>query len=80
MHYVERFIEKEFYNWKQNWEGYGLEVTGCRQVGKTTTVLHFANENYKNVVYVNVGTDDMSLLETINEHNALVVIQQYCNQ
>ena len=79
MPYIKRSVEKEFYNWKEHWKGYGLEVVGCRQVGKTTTVLHFAYENYKNVVYVNVGADNIDLLSSINEHNALEVIQQYCN-
>ena len=31
-----------------------LEVKGARQVGKTTTLLHFAKENYENLIYIDL--------------------------
>lgn len=56
--YIERFIERELLHWKQeNKSGpnkYAIEITGSRQIGKTTTALHFAEKNYQNVVYINV--------------------------
>lgn len=82
MEYVERFIEKRFTEWKQSWhDSYILEVAGCRQVGKTTTVLHFARENYQNVVYVNCNIDEyLNILEKVDEYNVLGSIQDYCHK
>lgn len=34
-----------------------LIVKGARQIGKTESILHFANENYGNVVYINFVLD-----------------------
>ena len=49
-----RKIISEFEAWK-NSDGKkkALVVKGLRQIGKTYSVLEFANSNYKNVVYVN---------------------------
>ena len=46
MEYIKRFVEEDFKEWKERYSRFTLEVVGCRQVGKTTTVLHFAKENY----------------------------------
>lgn len=29
-----------------------MVIKGCRQCGKTSSVMDFANRNYKNVVYI----------------------------
>lgn len=34
-----------------------LIVKGARQIGKTESILHFANENYHNVIYINFVLD-----------------------
>lgn len=79
MEYIERFIEKDLKDWKASNSSCALEVTGCRQVGKTTTVLHFAHENYDNVIYINPVADrDLVLLEQSNEYNVLKNIQLIC--
>lgn len=71
--YIERFIEKDFHDWKDNWaDSRTLLVKGCRQVGKTTSVRHFAAENYKYVIYVDVRSEtDLSLLESASESNVV---------
>jgi len=38
-----------------------LFVNGARQVGKTTTIRHFANKHFKNVYYFNLMTDKKSV-------------------
>ncbi len=50
-----RKITQEFYAWKASnkIKRKALVVKGLRQVGKTFSVLQFARENYKNVVYMN---------------------------
>ena len=39
--------------WKENPQHLPLIVKGCRQCGKTVSVLDFAHKNYKHVVYLN---------------------------
>lgn len=39
--------------WKQDTEHKPLVIKGCRQCGKTYSVLNFAYHNYKNVIYIN---------------------------
>lgn len=39
--------------WKQDTEHKPLVIKGCRQCGKTYSVLNFAYQNYKNVIYIN---------------------------
>lgn len=81
MDYITRLVEKDFLNWKNNMPDYGLEVTGCRQVGKTTAVLHFAQQNYKYVIYVNVGADtDIRLLEDADTNTVVTKLKIYCEK
>lgn len=49
---MKRKIIQEFIDWKNEQEHKPLIVKGCRQCGKTYSVLQFANENYENVVYI----------------------------
>ena len=78
--YIERFIEKDFHDWKDNWaDSKTLLVKGCRQVGKTTSVRHFAAENYKYVIYVDVRSEtDLSLLESASESNVVERLTSFC--
>lgn len=50
---LKRKIEQAFAEWKNTKNRSPLVVKGCRQCGKTYSVLDFANKNYKYVVYVN---------------------------
>lgn len=50
---LKRKIEQELINWKENPNRKPLIIKGCRQCGKTFSVLDFAKKNYKNVVYLN---------------------------
>lgn len=79
MEYIERFIEKDFKEWKDSANDYVLEVAGCRQVGKTTAVRHFAEQNYKNVIYVDVvSKDNTKILERVDEYNVEESLRSYC--
>lgn len=51
---IERDVYKDFLNWKNN-SDLVLLVEGVRQVGKTYIVTKFANENFKNVIYINIA-------------------------
>ncbi len=50
---LERKIETMLIKWKKQKNHNPLIIKGCRQCGKTSTVLHFAEHNYKNVIYLN---------------------------
>lgn len=50
---LKRKIEQAFIDWKKAENHKPLIVKGCRQCGKTFSVLDFAKKNYKNVVYLN---------------------------
>ena len=50
---LKRKIEKTLINWKNSKNKKPLLIKGCRQCGKTSSVLKFANENYENVIYLN---------------------------
>ena len=49
---LKRKIEKDLLNWKNN-RKQALLVTGARQIGKTFSLKHFAEEHFKNFVYLN---------------------------
>lgn len=50
---LKRKIEQRLIEWKDTVGHKPLIVKGCRQCGKTFSVLKFAKEHYKNVVYLN---------------------------
>lgn len=50
---LKRKIEKNLLSWKNTAGHKPLIIKGCRQCGKTFSVLDFAKKNYKNVVYLN---------------------------
>jgi hypothetical protein len=52
--YLKRAICKDLVAWKNSNSGNALLLEGARQVGKTYILNKFANENYKNVIYVNM--------------------------
>lgn len=48
-----RKIERKLVEWKSSQDKKPLIIKGCRQCGKTHSVLEFAKKNYENVVYLN---------------------------
>ena len=50
---LKRKIEQKLIEWKNTINHKPLIVKGCRQCGKTFSVIDFAKKNYKNVVYLN---------------------------
>ena len=50
---LERKINNLLLNWKNTDNHNPLIIKGCRQCGKTFSVIHFCENNYKNVVYLN---------------------------
>lgn len=50
---LKRKIEQKLSDWKNTENRRPLIIKGCRQCGKTFSVLDFARKNYKHVVYLN---------------------------
>ena len=50
---LKRKIEQRLQEWKRSPNRKPLLIIGCRQCGKTYSVLDFAKKNYKHVVYLN---------------------------
>ena len=50
---LKRKIEQRLIDWKNTENHNPLIIKGCRQCGKTYSVLDFARKNYKHVVYLN---------------------------
>lgn len=50
---LKRKIEQKLADWKNSKNHKPLIIKGCRQCGKTFSVLDFAKKNYKNIVYLN---------------------------
>lgn len=51
--YLKRRIDNYLDLWKKDSNRKPLIVKGPRQVGKTESILHFAAENYENIIYIN---------------------------
>ncbi len=51
--YLKRKIDEYLTKWKDNDDRYPLLVKGPRQVGKTESIMHFAKQNYEQVIYIN---------------------------
>lgn len=51
--YLKRKIDHYLLNWKNDSDHMPLIVKGARQIGKTESILQFANSNYKSVININ---------------------------
>ena len=55
--YYRRKIDDYLNNWKADPAHKPLVVKGARQIGKTESIMHFAKDNYENVIYINFALD-----------------------
>ena len=55
--YYRRKIDDYLKKWKESPSHKPLIVKGARQVGKTESIMHFAKENYENIVYINFALE-----------------------
>lgn len=84
---MERKIESVLEEWRVSSDRKALLIKGCRQIGKTYSILEFARNNYRNVIYIDFdqkpeyasifsfGTDAESILENLGytEFGSLMV-------
>ena len=55
--YLKRKIDEYLLEWKEKEERLPLIIKGARQIGKTESINHFANQNYGNIVSINFGLE-----------------------
>lgn len=55
--YLRRKIDDYLIEWKNDPDHKPLIVKGARQIGKTESILQFANANYSNVIYINFSLE-----------------------
>ncbi len=60
MKYLKRKVDEFLLKWKSSPDHKPLLVKGPRQIGKTQSIIHFAESNYSNVIYVDLSSDDYS--------------------
>ena len=80
--YFRRQIEEKIERWHKQEDKLVLEIKGGRQIGKTTTILHFARNFYQNTIYVNLagntGRQFMKILENSKNSDMKEIILEYC--
>ena len=54
--FLNRKIDKWLEEWKNRKHKAPALVVGIRQCGKTYSIMHFGEENYRDIVYINFGT------------------------
>ena len=55
--YFKRKIDDFLQEWKADAKHKPLIIKGVRQIGKTESILHFAKQNYKSIVYINFALE-----------------------
>lgn len=80
---LKRKIDIFLQNWKNSQNHLPLIVKGARQIGKTDAIVHFAKENYKNIIEINFalqkqykdifdsGFEVDAIIKNISLHNPL---------
>ena len=73
---LKRKVEQKLIEWKNTINHKPLIVKGCRQCGKTFSVIDFAKKNYKNVVYLNFfeNPDYISVFNGSLEVNNIIMM------
>ena len=51
--YLKRKIDSYLIEWKEKNERLPLIISGCRQIGKTESIRHFAASNYESIIEIN---------------------------
>lgn len=74
--YLKRKIDDYLKQWKNDAKRKPLLIKGARQIGKTESIMKFAESNYKNTVYINFALEPKYKTITENGYEAADVIKQ----
>ena len=56
--YLKRKVDDFLRDWKADSDRKPLIIKGCRQVGKTESIKHFAEKNYESIIEINFVRDE----------------------
>ena len=56
--YLKRKVDAFLEAWKADTDRKPLIIKGCRQIGKTESILHFASANYESIIEINFVRDE----------------------
>jgi predicted AAA+ superfamily ATPase len=73
--YFKRKIDEFLIRWKQDSAHKPLIIKGARQIGKTESILHFANEQYSNVIYINFALEKKYTVIVNNGYDVETVLK-----
>ena len=73
--YLKRKIDGYLHSWKKDPNRKPLIVKGPRQVGKTESILHFAEDTYQSVIYINFVEEPKYKLITENGYKPEDIIR-----
>lgn len=60
--HLKRKIDTYLKEWKNNPKHMPLMIKGARQIGKTASIINFANNEYDNVIYINFALEKNTVL------------------
>ena len=73
--YLKRKIDGYLHSWKKDPNRKPVIVKGPRQVGKTESILHFAEDTYQSVIYINFVEEPKYKLITENGYKPEDIIR-----
>ena len=73
--YLRRKVDEFLASWKSDPERKPLIVKGCRQIGKTESVLQFAKQNYDSVVEINFVRDEKYKMIIVDGYDVNSIIK-----
>lgn len=73
--YLKRKIDAYLKDWKNDSQRKPLIIKGARQVGKTKSIQHFAEENYENIIEINFVSEPIYKQITENGYTVEAIIQ-----
>ncbi len=75
MLYLKRKIDSFLQEWKRDAQRKPLIVRGPRQIGKTESILHFAKDNYENVIRINFVEEPKYRMITTDGYGAADIVK-----
>ena len=78
--YFKRKIDEFLIQWKQDSAHKPLIIKGARQIGKTESIVHFANEQYANVIYINFVLEILKYYQNRSGNTSTLEFQRYLDK
>ena len=77
--YFRRKIDSYLRQWKDKENRLPLIIKGARQIGKTESIVHFASENYENIVFINFVLEGQNVAKYTTGVNSVMHNNGCCN-